>query len=194
MTFTKQWFSKWFITNFVFAASRLDIRLSGTGSNITAGRVEVNYNRQGWGTICDDLWSLAAADVACRMLGFQSAFSATREAFFGQGNGTIWLDDVLCFGNESTLLECSHSGLHVHNCRHSEDAGVVCSSKNDFLLLRNKMCTCTNLHNFIFSSPLSLHFSSILFLLFLPLPYSSLLFLLFPPLLSPSRPSSVSYL
>lgn len=89
----------------------------------------MNYNNQGWGTICDDLWTLHDADVACRMLGFRSALSAPREAQFGMGSGIIWLDNVLCFGNESTLLECSHSGLHVHNCRHEEDAGVVCSGK-----------------------------------------------------------------
>lgn len=73
---------------------------------------------------------MTAGDVACRMLGFKSAHSAPREAAFGVGNGTIWLDDVLCYGNESTLLECSHSGFRVHNCRHEEDASVVCSSKN----------------------------------------------------------------
>lgn len=106
------------------------MRLNGTSPNASSGRVEVNYNGEGWGTICDDLWTLSDADVACRMLGFSSALSAPRRAYFGSGSGTIWLDDVLCFGNESTLLECSHSGFHVHNCQHSEDAGVVCSSKN----------------------------------------------------------------
>ena len=100
------------------------------GGNATAGRVEVNYNGQGWGTVCDDLWRVQDGDVACRMLGFQSAQSAPKRAFFGEGNGTIWLDDVLCFGNESSLLDCSHSGFKVHNCQHSEDASVVCSSKN----------------------------------------------------------------
>ena len=114
-----------------FAASTLQIRLGGSqNTNTSSGLVEVNYNGQGWGTICDDFWQLNAADVACRMLGFQSAQSAPIRAYFGEGNGTIWLDDVLCTGSESTLLECSHSGFRVHNCRHSEDAGVVCSSKN----------------------------------------------------------------
>ncbi len=123
--------SGYFINNHALnpAATALEIRLGGN-ANATAGRIEVNYNSQGWGTICDDLWGLNDADVACRMLGFRSALSATRRAFFGAGNGTIWLDDVLCFGNESTLLDCSHSGFNIHNCQHSEDAGVVCSSKN----------------------------------------------------------------
>ena len=94
------------------------------------GRIEVNYNNQGWGTVCDDYWSLADAHVACRMLGYGMATSATSRASFGQGSGQIWLDDVWCLGNEITLLRCSHSVLGVHNCLHSEDAGVVCSGRH----------------------------------------------------------------
>ena len=109
-------------------ASVLDVRLVN-GSNSSEGRVEVNYNQEGWGTICDDLWDINDADVVCKMLGFKSASRAPKRAFFGAGSGYVWMDDLLCYGNESTLLDCSHSGLKVHNCRHSEDAGVTCTSK-----------------------------------------------------------------
>lgn len=95
-----------------------------------SGRVEINYNNGGWGTICDDLWSIEDADVACQMLNYNSAESATKHASFGEGSGIIWLDNVQCQGDEDSLLFCSHLGLAKHNCRHSEDAGVVCSSKS----------------------------------------------------------------
>ena len=93
------------------------------------GRVEVNYNGQGWGTVCDDGWILEDADVVCRMLGYRSAANATLRAYFGQGVGPVWLDEVLCSGGEQSLLECSHAEVGAHDCRHSEDAGVICSSE-----------------------------------------------------------------
>ncbi len=117
-----------------FAASKLDIRLAGSSSAMM-GRVEVNYNSGGWGTICDDLWSINDGDVACRMLGFKSAHNVSSRASFGEGTGTIWLDDVFCKGNEGSLLDCSHSGIRVHNCKHSEDSSVACSSEFPYLLV-----------------------------------------------------------
>ena len=41
--------------------------------------------------------------------------------------GPIFLDDVSCTGNETNLVDCTHNGVGVHNCVHSEDAGVICS-------------------------------------------------------------------
>lgn len=39
------------------------------------------------------------------------------------------MDNVFCVGTESALFDCSHNGFDNHNCRHYEDAGVVCSSE-----------------------------------------------------------------
>jgi deleted-in-malignant-brain-tumors protein 1 len=43
------------------------------------------------------------------------------------GTGMILLDEVDCSGNEISLLHCPSNPLCLHDCMHSEDAGVRCS-------------------------------------------------------------------
>ena len=63
------------------------------------------------------------------MLGLTLLFTgaqARARAAFGQGIGDIFLDNVVCDGNELRLIDCASNPLAAHNCLHSEDAGVVC--------------------------------------------------------------------
>lgn len=101
------------------------------GQNHCQGRVEVYHNGT-WGTVCDDLWGLCAAHVVCRQLGCGQGLGALGSGHFGEGSGPILLDDVQCRGHETSLGQCRHLGLSIHNCGHHEDAGVVCSGNPTF--------------------------------------------------------------
>ena len=50
--------------------------------------------------------------------------TARSNAYYGQGTGSILLDNVQCSGTEQFLINCTH--LSTHNCGHYEDAGVSC--------------------------------------------------------------------
>ena len=73
------------------------------GTSNSEGRVEVRYNGE-WGTVCDDGWDTNDANVVCRSLGFAGALEAVSSAGFGQGTGTIVLDDVNCSGERIESL------------------------------------------------------------------------------------------
>ncbi|KAJ8027025.1 Deleted in malignant brain tumors 1 protein [Holothuria leucospilota] len=107
-----------------------EIRLAD--GNERQGRVEVNFDGE-WGTICGNGWDILDAQIVCRQLGFLFAEKAKIGAFFGEGNGRVFMDEVTCTGTEGTLFDCQYS--KHHNCLHSEDAGVVCSSALDIRLV-----------------------------------------------------------
>ena len=126
------------------------MRLAGSSSSSTRGRVELCHNNQ-WGTICDEGWDNSNAEVICKQLKYSSYGKFYQDyygshvmdycchnylvgalgesnAIFGQGSGSIWLSDVACNGTEGRLLECSTSTFGGHTCSHSDDAGVTCNT------------------------------------------------------------------
>lgn len=50
-------------------------------------------------------------------------------AYFGEGSGNIFLDEILCTGDEERLSDCHHEAGNSHDCTHAEDAGVRCGGE-----------------------------------------------------------------
>ncbi|XP_074141681.1 lysyl oxidase homolog 2 [Sminthopsis crassicaudata] len=107
---------------------KIQLRLAGQKRKHNEGRVELYYDGV-WGTVCDDDFSIHAAHVVCRELGYVEAISWTPSSSYGKGEGPIWMDNVHCTGGEATLAACSSNGWGVTDCKHTEDVGVVCSDK-----------------------------------------------------------------
>ena len=110
--------------------------------------MEVFYQGE-WGTVCDDDFDMNDARVVCRMMGMGRALSycsknINQSCFFTAGSGKVWLDNLRCSGNESSLFDCSHAGVGQENCGPPEDIGVVCESKRilktKFMCIRKRIC------------------------------------------------------
>ena len=117
-----------------------ELRLvDGTGDH--EGRLEIRHEGQ-WGTVCDDYWTDVEAGVVCSILewklGAVDNRGRTRDEqgrslppYFGPtpAGMRMWLDNVNCEGNETSLLACPRQGnlaVGVHNCRPREAVGVQC--------------------------------------------------------------------
>ncbi|XP_072039098.1 scavenger receptor cysteine-rich domain-containing protein DMBT1-like [Amphiura filiformis] len=120
--------------------SNSELRLVG-GNNQLEGRLEVFHANQ-WGTICNDFWDMDAAHVACQELnlGYASAIlSLSEDINIVAGEGLIWLDNVICLGQEKSLSDCYHQewGQQDH-CNHQKDVAIRCTGPG----IRECLSTC----------------------------------------------------
>lgn len=111
------------------------VRLVGGGTANFQGRVEVKI-KGNWGRVCGVMWDLQDANVVCRQLGYERAVVVPQYSGFEPGTGQIWMDNVQCIGNESSLFECKHDRWGGFRCKTHEEAWAVCkpAGKNNIKL------------------------------------------------------------
>ena len=110
------------------------VRLSG-GFAPYAGQVTV-YHQGVWGTVCDNGWDENDAAVVCRELGYPGVTMATKGSFYEYGSaGTINIELVGCYGNETKLSQCSYATSSEQSACRTEwrrnEAGVICQAGNN---------------------------------------------------------------
>lgn len=88
------------------------------------GLVQV-YRSRTWGWICNQGWDKQDADVVCRELGFTKA-SMVYGSLKDKG-GVIWMKNIQCIGNETSLVLCDHEDWKKYSCTNGQLAGVECS-------------------------------------------------------------------
>ncbi|XP_010872694.5 antigen WC1.1 isoform X2 [Esox lucius] len=96
------------------------------GTDLCSGRVEV-YQAGQWKTVCGDTWDLQDVNVVCRQLGCGKALWAPEKAYFGQGSGPIWQQDVAC--SDSLVLQKPSLSIDpsYSDILHGEQVQLTCN-------------------------------------------------------------------
>ncbi|PVD37781.1 hypothetical protein C0Q70_00382 [Pomacea canaliculata] len=98
-----------------------NLRLAGSTTN-SSGRVEVFLQGPDqWGTVCDNNWDDFDATVVCNQLGYATGKAVKKRRDLGRQRG-------LHGDGEAATGLCS-LGYGNNYCRHSNDAGVICSGE-----------------------------------------------------------------
>ena len=131
------------------------ISLSG-GKHGGEGLLQVEYQGK-MGTVCGDGWSMNAANVACRQLGYTAALRTSSGEEFGGVPSAMWMSYVTCNGSEEKLQDCTHSGLDDFSkgCTHPIGVGVVCGGVSS-----HKYTYPTHMHVFVYIAGIYILFNT----------------------------------
>ncbi|CAC5416879.1 unnamed protein product [Mytilus coruscus] len=109
----------------------------------SSGKLEILHNNE-WGTVCSSNFNKIEAEVACKQLGYRNG--SVLENTIATGASKIWLNILACNGNESKLIDCSHSDWDTDTCSHGHVVGIRCfegkgRNLGDFLRRRRRLST-----------------------------------------------------
>ncbi|VDI12508.1 Hypothetical predicted protein, partial [Mytilus galloprovincialis] len=98
-----------------------DVRLS-------SGKLELLHNNE-WGTVCSANFDNMTANVACKQLGLRNG--SVLQDTVATGTSRIWLNKLRCNGQETKLIDCSHTEWGIHTCSHGNVVGIRCEGNGD---------------------------------------------------------------
>ncbi|XP_064557626.1 antigen WC1.1-like [Zonotrichia leucophrys gambelii] len=110
------------------------------GNTTCSGRVELLHGGT-WGTLCDYLWDLPAANILCQQLDCGVALLIPSGQSFGEGNGSVWNATFRCQQNGSLLRDCPVHALGQDECPAEKEARVVCSGCPGGRLVNGTTCS-----------------------------------------------------
>ena len=90
--------------------------------------MQVYYNRT-WGWVCAEQWDKQNADVVCKELGYTGSSAIHIGSTSRRGNDTLFMNNIQCTGNESSLESCAHGGWTHLGCSVGQIAAVVCTGQ-----------------------------------------------------------------
>jgi len=105
-----------------------------------------------WDTTLQVWWSTRRIVFVLRSITFcviamYSVVTPVKKSYFGAASSIpIHLDNVMCSGDELHLFNCSSLPIGLHNCQHSEDAGVIYGGTCAVRICVLKSCA----HNHVF--------------------------------------------
>ncbi|KAH3768292.1 hypothetical protein DPMN_169504 [Dreissena polymorpha] len=95
------------------------------GPNTNAGRLEITVNNA-FGTICANEFSYLDGDIACKSINLRYRAAAVYNgSFFGPGTGPIYIDQLDCTSDRTSIKDCLYRTTGV--CNHSNDVSLVCN-------------------------------------------------------------------
>lgn len=98
------------------------------GTNFNSGNLEI-YHDGIWGAICSQGFS--GGGIACQQLGFIDEENYYCCSEFGRHNGTFWLHNVRCDGEEKKLIDCKFDSYNT-TCSPNNVVGIRCRCKLDY--------------------------------------------------------------
>ncbi|XP_052772761.1 uncharacterized protein LOC128211759 isoform X2 [Mya arenaria] len=124
---TKKWITEGECQQYSSPLEIQDMRLAN-GQSEREGRVEIKVFDT-WGTICENGFGLAEANVICHMIGFPPAQAAYGVDAYGQGTGPIFVDDLSCGQFDTHINNCTY--VTYDDCTHLQDVAVKCTECDD---------------------------------------------------------------